>query len=217
MTPLSDATDYQAALSAVLPEDLPNRAQVIDSGAAHLARMREVNRQMNLTRIIEPREAAIKHVLDSLLPWRLFENYKVIADIGSGPGFPGIPLALVFPAKRILLIESIGKKAKFLSDTVLDLGVQNVEVHNGRAEDILRQTAAGAIVARAVASCDKLLKLLKPVLRKDLPLFLFKGGDVDAEIQEAEAAARHLGRTARIEMRYDLPDNSGSRTLISYR
>ena len=201
-------SDYSLALDSVLPADLPNRAVVVAKGGSHLARMREVNEQMNLTRIIEPREAAIKHVLDSVIPWKLLTGYKVIADIGSGPRFPGIPLALVFPEKRILLIESIGKKARFLQDVVRELELTNVEVHGARAEDVLKQNDTDVIVARAVASCAKLLKLLKPVLR-NRRLLLYKGSDIEEEVAEA-------GKPATIAMRYELPDESGRRSIVVF-
>ena len=199
-------TDYERALESVLPDDLPHRPQVVKRGARHLNRMREVNEVMNLTRIVEPEEAAIKHVLDSVMPWRLLLPYAVIADVGSGAGFPGIPLALVFPEKRVLLIESIGKKAKFLEDTVHDLELTNVAVHHGRAEEVLKASQADVIVARAVASCDKLLKLLKPVLGKRR-LLLYKGSNIEAEIAEA-------GGKLRIAMDYTLPEASGDRTIL---
>ena len=202
------ANEYLLALEDVLPPDLPNRGVVVEKSAQHLARMREVNENINLTRIIEPREAAIKHVLDSVLPWPLLAPFHVIADIGSGPGFPGIPLALVFPEKRVLLIESIGKKARFLEEIVRQLELSNVEVHNARAEEVLRNSPADVIVARAVASCEKLLKLLKPVLAKR-KLLLYKGGDVEQEIAQA-------GKPATVAMRYELPYESGTRAVVMY-
>ncbi len=200
--------DYRGALESVLPADLPNRAHVVEKSAQHLAMMREMNEVMNLTRIVEPREAAIKHVLDSVVPWQLFHAYKSIADVGSGAGFPGIPLALTFPDKRVLLIESIAKKARFLSDVVRELQLKNIEVINARAEDALKAANVDVIVARAVASCDKILKLLKPVLT-NRKLLLYKGGDVDQEIAEAK-------QKAKLAMRYVLPEGSGERTIIQY-
>jgi 16S rRNA (guanine527-N7)-methyltransferase len=202
------ANEYLLALEDVLPADLPNRAAVVEKSARHLALMRQVNESINLTRIIEPREAAIKHVLDSVVPWPLLAPFHVIADVGSGPGFPGIPLALLFPEKRVLLIESIGKKARFLEDVVRELQLGNVEVHGARAEEVLRNSAADLIVARAVASCENLLKLLKPVLA-NRKLVLYKGGDVEQEIAQA-------GKPATIAMRYELPNQSGARAVVVY-
>ncbi len=213
MPPLHEVNDYRTQLDRVLPTDLPHRDHAVEMSARHLARMAQVNQHLNLTRIVEPREAAVKHVLDSVLPWRLFEPYNTIADIGSGAGFPGVPLALVFPEKRFLLIESVGKKARFLSELVTELGLLNVAVHAVRAEKVLRVEKADVLVARAVAACDKLLKLLRPVL-KGRALMLYKGGDVAGEMAEAAPEAQRQRRTLRIAMRYELPDGAGARSIL---
>ncbi|MEO8129261.1 MAG: RsmG family class I SAM-dependent methyltransferase, partial [Bryobacteraceae bacterium] len=84
---------FEEALAAVLPAQLPHRSTVVSQAAQHLALIVEVNQYLNLTRITSPAEAAIKHVLDSVLPWRLFTDAKHILDAGTGAGFPGIPLA----------------------------------------------------------------------------------------------------------------------------
>ena len=209
MPPPPEVNAYRTELDRVLPDDLPHRANVVEMSALHLARMALVNQHLNLTRITEPREAAVKHVLDSVLAWRLFEPYAAIADIGSGAGFPGVPLALVFPDKRFLLIESVGKKARFLGEVDLP----NVTVHAVRAEEFLRSARADVLVARAVASCDKLLQLLRPVL-PGRSLLLYKGGDVEAELQEAVAEARRQRREPRVVLRYELPDGAGARSMV---
>jgi 16S rRNA (guanine527-N7)-methyltransferase len=214
MLPLHEVNDYRTELNRGLPRDLPNREPVVEMSARHLARMSEVNQHLNLTRIVEPREAAVKHVLDSVLPWRLLEPYTTLADIGSGAGFPGVPLALTFPDKRFLLIESVGKKARFLSELVTELGLPNVSVHAARAEELLRVEKADVLIARAVASCDKLLKLLRPVLQ-GRALLLYKGADVEPELREAAAEAERQKRKPRILMRYELPHGAGARSIIA--
>src|SRR5467141_3507208 len=96
---------FRAELSALLPADLPHREECIDGAAQHLDLIVEANRQFNLTRIVDPREAAIKHVLDSVLPWRLMAGAGHVMDAGTEAGFPGIPIALVLPETRFTLIE----------------------------------------------------------------------------------------------------------------
>ena len=103
-------------LRELLPADLPLRDEVASKAARHLDLIVEANQQFNLTRIVSPREAAIKHVVDSVTPWRLFKNSDRIADAGSGPGFPGIPLSLALPEARFTLLESTQKKARFLAN-----------------------------------------------------------------------------------------------------
>src|SRR5689334_7274762 len=91
---------YADELNRVLPADLPHRETVICAASKHLALIVEANRHLNLTRITMPREAAIKHVLDSVMPCQLFPGARHVLDAGTGAGFPGIPLALVLPETR---------------------------------------------------------------------------------------------------------------------
>lgn len=193
-------------LEAVLPADLPHRQSVVAGAAKHLDLIVEANKFLNLTRITDPREAAIKHVLDSVMPWRLFLNARRVLDAGTGAGFPGIPLALVLPEIRFTLAESIQKKARFVASALAALQLPNVEVTPRRAEEL----RADVITARALAPVSRVLTLFKPALQSGSRILLYKGPDVEQEIAEA-------GRThARIEilMRYDLPDSLGTRTIV---
>src|SRR5665213_404287 len=113
---------FEDELKDVLPRDLPNRDAVIAGCAYHLDLIVEANRIMNLTRIVSPREAAVKHVLDSVIPWRMFAGAGHVLDAGTGAGFPGIPLALVLPDIRFTLAESIQKKARFVSSAAAAIG-----------------------------------------------------------------------------------------------
>jgi 16S rRNA (guanine527-N7)-methyltransferase len=201
---------FEEELDAVLPADLPNREQVVQKGAAHLALIVEANRHFNLTRIVSPREAAIKHVLDSVLPWRLFAGAKDVLDAGTGAGFPGIPLALVLPGVRFTLAESIQKKARFVEAAVASLGLPNVVVAARRAEEL----TGGVITARAMAPISKALDLFAPALRRGARLLLYKGPDALHEIEESAAAARKLRVQTGIVMSYDLPEDMGTRTIV---
>ncbi|MEZ5355829.1 MAG: 16S rRNA (guanine(527)-N(7))-methyltransferase RsmG [Bryobacteraceae bacterium] len=210
---------YTEHLQALLPADLPHRDACIEGAAAHLRLIEEANRQFNLTRIVDAREAAIKHVLDSLLPWRLFAGARSIADAGTGAGFPGIPLALAMPEAQFALIESTQKKARFVESAVAALGLKNAAVHPVRAEDWLRANRAAIVTARAVAPLAKAVDLFAPALDAGSRLLLYKGPDVDVEIAEAEAMVRK--RTARtkpvkirVVARYGLPEQMGSRTIV---
>src|SRR5919202_2075982 len=100
---MSTDADFAAELEAILPPDLPSRERVVSLGARHLSLVTAINEQMNLTRITSPREAAVKHILDSVLPWTYLAKARIILDLGSGAGFPGIPHAPVLPEKRFLL------------------------------------------------------------------------------------------------------------------
>lgn len=197
----------------MLPAGLPNRAAVVDLTSRHLHRIAGINPFLNLTRVIDPHEAALKHVLDSLLPWERVAGHATVLDIGTGAGFPGIPLAAAFPQQHFVLTESIKKKANFVGETVRELGLANVEVIAARAEDLLRARRFSLTLARAVAPLPKFLALLRPVVNRCGTLLLYKGPDAEEEIREAAAELKKCRLSAEV-VRYVLPEGAGSRTLI---
>ncbi len=201
-------------LSALIPDDVPERDTLIRGAARHLDLIVEANQHFNLTRILDPREAAIKHVVDSVMPWRLFADAKHVLDAGTGAGFPGIPLALVFRSIRFTLAESIGKKARFAEAAVKDLALTNVAVVNQRAEEALRVNRADIMTARAVAPIERAVDLFGPAILQGSKALLYKGPDVEAEITEAMPALKKRRIHARVVARYDLPENMGSRTVV---
>jgi 16S rRNA (guanine527-N7)-methyltransferase len=205
---------FEQELSKYLPADLPERDRVITLSARHLDLIREMNQVMNLTRILDEKEAAIKHVCDSVQPWRLFAGQTSIVDAGTGAGFPGLPLAFAFPERKFTLCESIQKKARFVASVVETLGLSNVSVVPIRIEEWLRANPAPLVTARAVASISKMVGLLAPALRKGTRLLLYKGPDVENEIAEAWDAAKAKGIQMTIAMRYELPEQSGSRSIV---
>ncbi|MCU1258318.1 MAG: methyltransferase GidB [Bryobacterales bacterium] len=201
-------------LSLLVPQDTPHRETLIAHAATHLDLIVEANQHMNLTRIIDPREAVIKHILDSIIPWRLFTGVNHVLDAGTGPGFPGLPLALILPETRFTLTESTQKKARFVESVIDALELSNVEVLPDRAEDILRSRRADVITARALAPLNRALGFMGPALKAGSRALLYKGPDVAKEITEAGAEARKYHLQLKVVMRYDLPDALGSRTIV---
>ena len=203
--------NFAEELEDVLPEDVPHRDNLIAKAAEHLELITQVNDHLNLTRITTPTEAAIKHVLDSVLPWRLFTDATQIVDAGTGAGFPGIPLALALPGIQFILSESIQKKARFVQSVIEALALPNVKVTAQRAEEI---PTAGLITARAVAPLSRAIVLFAPALKKGARVLLYKGPDVATEIADASSEAKKRNVAIRIVDRYDLPGNLGTRTIV---
>ncbi len=202
---------FAAELARVLPADIPNRERLIEKAAAHLSLILAANEHFNLTRIINAPEAAIKHVLDSVIPWQHFSGARRVLDAGTGAGFPGVPLSLVLPDVRFTLAESTQKKARFVDAAVESLELHNVEVSSDRAEQIALSQRPDIITARAVAPLDRLLDLFVKPLKQGAKLILYKGPEVENEL----AAVKKYRIKAEQLSKYDLPDGMGSRVLIS--
>jgi len=149
------------------------------------------NETINLTAIIDENSFIEKHFYDSLLPTETINfNNKKIVDIGSGAGFPGIPLAIVYPNSKITLIEPMMKRSLFLEKTIDELNLKNVKVYCKRAEDIdsnLRETYDIAL-ARAVTSLPILLELCLPYLKNHGYFVAYKGTKYDEEIKNSKNA-----------------------------
>ncbi|MGI8958461.1 MAG: 16S rRNA (guanine(527)-N(7))-methyltransferase RsmG [Bryobacteraceae bacterium] len=201
---------FDQELARVLPLDIPHRERLIDKSAQHLALIVSVNEYMNLTRITDPQQAAIKHVYDSVAPWRHFHGVKKVLDAGTGAGFPGIPLSLVLPDVRFTLSESVHKKARFVDSVVESLELPNVHVVAQRAEERAANRHPDIITARAVAPISRLLDLFGNALKEGARLILYKGPDVEADFEEVQKRCF----AADVLCRYELPDGLGTRTLV---
>jgi 16S rRNA (guanine527-N7)-methyltransferase len=136
-----------------------------------------------------------RHILNSAAIAELLEDGERIADIGSGAGLPGIPLALARPDLRLTLIEPLLRRSEFLREVVDDLGVE-ITIVRGRAEDRSVRQQVGemdAVVSRAVASLDKLTKWSMPLLRRDGRMLAIKGERAEEEIREHRRVMASLG------------------------
>lgn len=169
----------------------------------YMDRVLEYNEHINLTAITDRDEFIKKHFIDSLLGTFCDEvkNSKLIADVGTGAGFPGVPMAIMNPDKRFVLMDSLNKRLKIVSELCERAGIDNVEVLHSRAEDVGRnkdyRETFDLVISRAVANLSVLAELCIPLVRKNGYLLAYKGPKVDEELKEAEKAIRILGGVVR--------------------
>ena len=184
----------------------------------HAIALLETNRQMNLTAILDPKEIAIKHFLDS---WRVTRMVPLVArrilDLGSGGGFPGLPIAMAEPDCSMILCESIGKKARFLEELVAKLGLKNVRVVHARAEEYLINERVDLVVCRAVSSVRENIRTLRKVRHSVKDVAMLKGNSWGREVRAAEREAERLGFTLDTVMEHELPEEMGKRAVVVYR
>ena len=175
----------------------------IDEKATILTRYMEGvltwNQKVNLTAITDRDEFVQKHLIDSLLcaETLAFTESSSICDVGTGGGFPGVPLAVCYPDKNFVLMDSLGKRVRIVQQLCDDLGIENVTAVHGRAEDLARQEAYrdqfDLCVSRAVASMRVLCEYCMPFVRAGGSFIAYKGSDCESEIDDAQKAIRLLG------------------------
>ena len=171
----------------------------LDQLARYLELLYEANERMNLTAVRDRDEAWNRHLLDSLSLLPLVQSVEAgrVLDLGSGGGLPGIPLAITMRQVHFMLLEATSKKASFLSETAMALGLDNIEVLDERAETIgepgcVHRGAWDVVTARAVGPMNVLLELAVPLLVEGGLLLAIKGERAETELAEASEALRVL-------------------------
>ncbi len=159
----------------------------------------EWNEKINLTRITEPEEFVVKHFLDSLVCCNReeFRQAERIIDVGTGAGFPGIPLAILAPEKKFVLMDSLAKRLKIIDELCAEAGISNVETIHARAEELARnkkhREKYDLCVSRAVANLAVLSEYCLPFIKVGGYFLAYKGPEAAAETAEAEKAIKLLG------------------------
>lgn len=180
----------------------------------------EWNSFMNLTAITEFEEVVIKHFVDSLAVCRHvdFKNGDSLIDIGTGAGFPGIPLKIVFPELKITLLDSLNKRIKFLNTVIETLELDNVETIHGRAEDFAKQQSYREkydfVISRAVANLATLSELCIPFAKEEKYFISYKAEKCNEELEDAKKAISILGGKVEKQIEYKLPDTDMNRNLL---
>ncbi|MBR2442322.1 MAG: 16S rRNA (guanine(527)-N(7))-methyltransferase RsmG [Clostridia bacterium] len=180
----------------------------------------EYNARYNLTTILEEKDMFYKHFLDSIAGAELFKKEGKVAEIGSGAGFPSIPLKIVRDDLVFDLFESVGKKCDFLQAVVDKLGFKGVHIYNIRAEDAAKRPEFREkydhATARAVARMNTLTEYCLPFVKVGGSFIAYKSGEIE-EIREAETAYKLLGGKLEKATPYALPEGYGDRVLAVVR
>ena len=179
----------------------------------------EKNKVLNLTRITDRENFYVKHVLDSLLVSKICDlKDKYILDVGTGAGFPGIPIKIFFPDTKLLLMDSVNKKLLFIEESIGKLGLNNISVIHGRAEDLGHDNnyreKYDIAVSRAVADMSVLSELCIPFVRISGEFIAYKSSDSDEEIHSASKAIQTLSGSDASISDVEIPDTGIFRKLV---
>lgn len=186
----------------------------------HACELLKWNMKTNLTAITDPFEVAVKHFLDSLAPARAIPPGSSMLDIGSGGGFPGIPLKVVLPSLSVTLVDSSRKKISFLKHVIRTMGLDGIDAFQARAEELPEKTERfDVVICRAFSSLDKFIGMAFPLLAEKGIMIAMKGKQEIDETGSAHGALRE--KRAAAEMRYNtevikysLPYDDSERTMI---
>jgi len=185
----------------------------------YLQLLKAKNDELNLTSITDNREAWIKHILDSLMAAPFFEKPNMrVADIGTGGGLPGIPLAILFPSAKFTLIDSTEKKMVAVAEFAGELNLPNVHCIAGRVEALAHEPGHredyDLVLARALAPLRTLVELAIPLIHPYGYMVAYKGPEYISELSLAKTAIEKLRCESPRVFQYTLPEGMGDRTLL---
>lgn len=202
---------------------LPLSPRQLEQFASYYQELIEWNQRMNLTAITDYAEVQLKHFLDALsvtlaCPAQLSQAGSRLIDVGSGAGIPGLPLKILFPNIKLVLLDATAKKAVFLEHIKHKLGLDDVEIVVGRAEEVAHQSEYrerfDIVLSRGVAPLATLVELTLPFCAIGGSFIAQKKGEIEPEIGQATRAIRTLGGNLRAVQKVDLEEFSDERYLV---
>ena len=178
----------------------------------------EWNEKINLTAITEPEDVILKHFIDSLTISKYIKNNATLADVGTGAGFPGIPLKICRTDLKITLVDSLNKRINFLSEVISELDLKNIDTVHSRIEDFGKnkkyRESFDYVTARAVANLTTLSEYLIPICKVNGKCICMKGNDIEDEIANSKNAINLLGGKIENIDYFELPNSDISRNII---
>ena len=177
--------------------DIELSEKEIDLFYQYMKLLLEWNTKMNLTAITEEKDVILKHFIDSISIEKYLQGKNRIMDIGTGAGFPGIPLKILNQEKEFILVDSLNKRIQFLEEVKKELVLNNLELIHSRVEDLAKNSnyreSADVAVSRAVANLRVLVEYMLPFVKKEGIVICMKGPNIEEEIEEAKNAIEILG------------------------
>lgn len=184
-----------------------------DQFSIHATELVKWNRKINLTTITDPVEVAVKHFLDSIIPVRVMPEYGRLLDIGSGGGFPGIPIKIMIPSLSVTLIDASRKKVSFLKHVIRNIKLIKINARQIRAEELAKEKPLknwfDIIICRAFSRLDKIILQALPLLAKDGIIIAMKG-----KLSESELEAAGKNNLSLTVEKYELPFLELERSLV---
>lgn len=179
----------------------------------------EWNKKINLTAITELDDIILKHFIDSMTVLKHIKECRRLVDVGTGAGFPGIPIAIMRPDLQITLLDSLNKRIIFLDEVVKELDLKNIKTVHGRAEDfgqnMINREKYDIAVSRAVANMTTLSEYMIPLIKVGGKCIFMKGSEIDKELEDARFAIKELGGKIINIDNFKLPDTDMERNVIS--
>lgn len=183
----------------------------------------EWNNVMNLTAITDYKDVVEKHFLDSLSIERILklDDIKAVMDVGTGAGFPGMPLKIIYPELKITLLDSLNKRVKFLNEVIRQLELKNIDAIHGRAEDIGKnenyREKYDLCVSRAVANLATLSEYCMPFVKVGGVFVSYKSGDIDEEVLKSKKAISLFGGKIEEVVKFQLPGTDINRAFVKIK